>query len=111
MMYILVGKETFPTTDINEWGSNRETTPNLVHDIFEIGGESISVSTVFLGIDHRHGEGEPVLFETMVFGGNYDGYQDRYCTYDEAVLGHYIVCEMVDKVRIQRDNKLNDLGI
>jgi len=46
------------------------------------------VSTVFLGLDHAFGDGPPVLFETMVFGGPLDGEQDRYCTWDEAVAGH-----------------------
>jgi len=27
------------------------------------------ISTVFLGLDHRFGEGPPILWETMVFGG------------------------------------------
>jgi hypothetical protein len=36
------------------------------------------VSTVFLGIDHNFsGAGEPVLWETMIFGGANDQYQDR----------------------------------
>lgn len=30
--------------------------------------EEKKVSTVFLSIDHNYGEGEPVLYETMVFG-------------------------------------------
>jgi hypothetical protein len=50
------------------------------------------VSTVFLGIDHGFGRKSlPVLFETMVFGGEYDNYQFRYCTLEEAQVGHQIV--------------------
>lgn len=49
----------------------------------------VRVSTVFLCIDHNFlGSGPPLLFETMIFGGPLDGYQDRYCTWDEAVAGH-----------------------
>lgn len=51
-----------------------------------VGG--VSVSTVFLILDHNYFDGPPVLFETMVFGGEDDQYQARYCTYEEAVLGH-----------------------
>jgi hypothetical protein len=52
------------------------------------------VSTVFLGVDHRFmGEGRPLLFETMVFGGAYDEYQWRYSTRDEALRGHVAVVE------------------
>ena len=47
------------------------------------------VSTVFLAIDHSFlDDQQPVLFETMVFGGEYDGEQFRYHTWDEAVEGH-----------------------
>ena len=46
------------------------------------------VSTVFLGLDHAHDGSQPVLFETMVFGGPLDEEQWRYHTWDEAVEGH-----------------------
>lgn len=51
-------------------------------------GDRITVSTVFLGINHRFGDGPPILFETMIFGGKHDQYQERYSTLDEAVAGH-----------------------
>ena len=55
-----------------------------------IDGEMIFISTTFLSLDHRHNkkEGDPIVFETMVFGGNYHHYESRYCTWDEAVVGH-----------------------
>ena len=31
--------------------------------------------------------------------------------YDEAILGHERICEMVDEVKINRNDKLNDLGL
>lgn len=46
------------------------------------------VSTVFLGLDHDYGDGRPVLWETMIFGGVADGYQDRYTSRDLALIGH-----------------------
>lgn len=46
------------------------------------------VSTVFLGSDHRWGEGPPLIFETMVFGGTLDQEQERYSTWSEAEKGH-----------------------
>lgn len=49
----------------------------------------VRVSTVFLGNDHRFfGDGPPILFETMIFGGPHDEYQRRYCAWEEAVGGH-----------------------
>jgi hypothetical protein len=46
------------------------------------------VSTVFLGLDHQWGDGPPLVFETMIFGGEHDQYQERYSTWDEAEAGH-----------------------
>ena len=54
-----------------------------------------SVSTVFLGLDHQWGVGPPILFETMIFGSDLDGYQERYSTWDEAVKGHKIAVELL----------------
>lgn len=48
----------------------------------------VEVSTVFLTIDHQFGEGPPLLFETMIFGGPQDHWTDRYSTWNEAVSGH-----------------------
>ena len=50
--------------------------------------DSVHVSTVFLGLDHQYGDGPPLLFETMIFGGDLDGWQDRYSTWEEAEAGH-----------------------
>lgn len=46
------------------------------------------VSTVYLAIDHSWGDGPPLIFETMVFGGKYDREQERYSTEAEALAGH-----------------------
>jgi len=51
------------------------------------------VSTVWLGLDHGWGGGAPVIFETMIFGGEHDQFQDRYTTEEEAVAGHARVVE------------------
>jgi hypothetical protein len=49
----------------------------------------VTVSTVWIGLDHRiHGDGPPLIFESMVFGGHYDGKAERYATEAEAVEGH-----------------------
>lgn len=55
----------------------------------------VDVSTVFLGINHSFGDGPPILFETMIFGGVLDGEQCRYCTWDEAASGHRDICARV----------------
>jgi len=47
----------------------------------------IHVSTIFTGLDLGILEG-PLLFETMIFGGELDRYRERYATYEEAREGH-----------------------
>jgi hypothetical protein len=48
----------------------------------------IAVSTVFLGFAHDYLDGKPLLYETMVFGGELDGQMRRYATKEEALAGH-----------------------
>lgn len=53
------------------------------------------VSTVFLGLDHAFGEGPPILWETMIFCGERDEYQERYTSKADAIAGHKrIVAEL-----------------
>jgi hypothetical protein len=56
------------------------------------GGE---VSTVFLGVDHSCVSGPPLIFGTMVFGGNHANYCERYATKAEAMAGHARIVQMV----------------
>lgn len=57
----------------------------------------VQVSTVFLGIDHNfHANGPPVLFETMIFGGPHDQYQERYSTKEDAIAGHRKAVALVE---------------
>lgn len=81
----------------------------------EISGVS-TISTVFLGFDHGglyniSTSGKPVLFETMIFGGEHNGYQKRYLEYDEAIKGHNDAVELVNKMQINREMRLDELGI
>jgi len=55
----------------------------------------VVVSTTWIGIDHSWGQGPPVIFETMVFGGDLDGEQDRYATIEEARAGHHAMVARV----------------
>lgn len=83
--YILEGHEAVECNDLMKWADWFETADRTVKKT-EIG--DISVSTVFLGLNHCYGEGEPVLFETMVFGGEYDQEVERYATWEQAEKGH-----------------------
>jgi len=59
-------------------------------DTFQVDGDKVMVSTVFLGLDHSFGprESTPVLFETMIFGGKYNEKMWRSTSVEES-LGHH----------------------
>lgn len=63
-----------PEPDLMKWGTWFQTADRQV--AVETIGES-KVSTIFLGLDHAFGGQQPVLWETMVFGGKLDQAQDR----------------------------------
>lgn len=69
----------------SEWFEQSDAERRIARD--EV-GDDVKVSTVFLGLDHSFGNAAPMLFETMIFGGPHDDYQERYATRDEAVAGH-----------------------
>ncbi len=84
--YILIGKSPVEVDDLIEWGLWIEKSDRKIAVTHVT--RKIKVSTIFLGLDHQYGEGPPLLFETMIFGGPHDQYCNRYSTYDEAVAGH-----------------------
>jgi hypothetical protein len=56
--------------------------------------DGVEVSTVFLGLDHAWGKGPPMLFETMIFGGEHDQYQERCSTWEQAEEMHRRACAL-----------------
>lgn len=85
--YFLDGKRAVPTENILEWAKTFENKGRIV--AATILPDNSRVSTVFLGLDHSFGiGGPPILFETMIFGGPHDGYQERCSTWDEAEAQH-----------------------
>lgn len=91
--YILDGKIPIIETDILKWGKWFESSDRIVK---KTKFNDISISTVFLGIDHQYFAGPPLLFETMVFGGELNMECTRYSTWEQAEKGHD---EMVDRVK------------
>lgn len=102
IQYILNGHTPVKANSLVEWAESMEKTDRTVKRTTV--GES-RVSTVFLGLDHSFEEGAtPVLFETMVFGGPDDQYQERYTTWDEAEAGHDRIVAMLERgVRLDDD--------
>lgn len=92
--YILDGKTPIKCNDILEWARWFEQKEVRIVKKEYIG--QVLVSTVFLGIDHAFGGVEPILFETMIFGGLHDEYCARYSTWDEAERGHDRAAKLVN---------------
>jgi hypothetical protein len=86
--YILDADNHVIGVDVVTWGRWWAEFTNRSVGMTQITSE-IEVSTVFIGVDHRHyGKGPPLLFETMIFGGPLDGHQWRYASWDDAEAGH-----------------------
>lgn len=83
--YILIDREPVDVP-FGKWAFDFENTERHVAED-NIGG--VRISTVFLGLDHSFTpDGPPILFETMIFGGEHDEFQERYATWTEAEEGH-----------------------
>jgi len=83
--YILVDRIPVPEPDLIKWGQWFETAARVVRqETFD----GVTVSTVFLSLDHNFSHGKPLLFETMVFGGVHDQDQERCSTWEEAEAMH-----------------------
>lgn len=90
--YILEGHKAVPV-DLMTWARGFERADRIVAKT-DVGDSK--VSTVFLGLDHSWGDGPPMIFETLVFGGPLAGEMERYSTWEEAEAGH---AAMVERVR------------
>ena len=60
--------------------------------------DKVEVCTVWLGFDHSFRGREPVLFETVVFGGRMDQYHRRYTSEAAAQEGHARVLASVRRL-------------
>jgi len=84
-----------PTLEVSDWleenQEKRVVKQDHVGDVF--------ISTVFLGLDHSwpRDNNIPLLWETMIFGGEHDQYMDRYTSYEDAVEGHQKALNLVNK--------------
>ena len=105
-LYVLKGKEVFRAKSHEEWGKfmecREEHFRHVKHTSININDTAYSsISTVFLGIDHNFGGAvgdPPVVFETMVFGGDLDESMDRYTTWRKAKIGHLVFVAKFDEI-------------
>jgi hypothetical protein len=97
MAWYILDKDNKPVkstiVDCGKWleanPERKAVNQDIIHDEF--------VSTVFLGLDHAWDSDIPVLWETMIFGGEHDQYQDRYTSHEDALEGHKKALNLIIK--------------
>src|SRR5688572_26545232 len=92
LIYMLDGKNPVETEDVLEWSKWLNRNERRVNHTLLPNG--IIISTIFTGINSGCTE-PPILFETMIFGGEHDRYQERYATWEEAEAGHQRAIELI----------------
>ena len=91
-----------PEPDLLAWARWLEDADRRVEltGIEDDAGLKITVSTVFLATDHSFSmasDAAPVLWESMVFGGQHPhgGYCDRYTSRADAEAGHAAIVRLI----------------
>lgn len=107
--YILNSNHTIKEASLMEWA---EWYGESVRRVGLDETQFFSISTVFLGLDHRlFGEGPPIVFETMVFekeskiheffGKLYKFREEmdvvRYSSWDDAFTGHQTMLRKIQR--------------
>lgn len=98
LYYILDGKLPIAVLTIQEWAAWNESNSEGGRVAKTTLPDGTYISTVFLGLDHAFYNDLPVLFETMIFGGEHDGYCERYSTWEEAEAGHQKAIDLIFEV-------------
>jgi hypothetical protein len=93
--YILNGHDPVPCDDLATLTNWMEGPDRLVRDtqFIDPARNRVRVCTAFLGVDVNFGDGAPILFETVTFGGPCDWELYRYSTWEEAEQGHAAVVQ------------------
>lgn len=98
-----------PCDDLDRWAEAQKR----AHRVGKTTVGPWTVSTVFLGIDHRWepDHGEPILWETMVFGPH-TTYHDRYSSLEDAQEGHERVVQWLRKKgwRLRLAGRIHDVA-
>lgn len=94
-MYYILNQNNDPLlcNDSVQWGRWFANGGNRLVAFYQNG--DVRVSTIFLGIDHSCRRGPPILFETMIFGGELNGLTRRCATWVEAEDQHFAVVRAV----------------
>lgn len=93
--YGLMGKQAFLVDDPRTYRSDLSPADYIVA---VSGDDDIKVSTVFIGVDTAD-RGKP--FESLVFGGPLDEYEEHYATWEEAEEGHVSLLRRIAQLCIE----------
>lgn len=91
--WVLADRQPVPCHDADKWTQWMEETNRSVAMTLTWNGR---VSTSFLGVNIGMSiRGLPLLFETIVVGGSFNGCLKRYSTWRDAMVGHTQVVKHV----------------
>lgn len=93
------GKTPVTTDDVMVWGACMQDAPRKHVGWDWDNAKAITVSTVFLGLDHGMFSDKPILFETMIFSSTRSEIYQRYSTWEDAERGHIAACELAGITR------------
>jgi len=96
--YVLKDKKPVKAKSMEEAARALEKDRRVAYD--KLPGD-VEVSTVFLVLDLQFGNGPPLLFETLVFGGEHNEEMRRYSTWEEAEEGHKEMVKMIRKEELK----------
>ena len=88
--YILKDRKVIRVTmdEWSTWMSENQTDRSVNIDVAKTNLGTCNISTVFMGLEYGTVNGEPVVFETMIFGGEHNEKTWRCSTYEAAVRQH-----------------------
>jgi hypothetical protein len=97
-LYKLVNKKPVLCASTSEWADWYEHAERIVnYHHFTIEGQAVEITTAFIGIDYSvyMGGNKPRLFETMIFGGEFNGKRFLSSTWEEAEMQHETALQLI----------------
>lgn len=101
--YKLEAKTPVRCDNTAEWAQWFEIADRTIkYNQVMLDGERIEITTVFLGIDYSvlNNSNKPLLFETQIFGGDWNGRVLRCSTWDEAEKQHDDALQLLFSITI-----------
>ena len=108
--YILKDGKPIPEPDLMKWArwfatSDKERLVKRTRWWWD--NREVVVATFFLAVDHNCStEGPPLLYRTVVYGGELHDSQEDYSTREQALEGHERWCRKVEELSGKRNAEL-----